>query len=270
MTQDDPWRTVRVSNDSGQSRSASGWFFDVVGWRERPTPRVLVFAGKIGGPEFESWLELGDTMLVGDETWRLCELYSPRGGRVHARLRLVDDRESQEPLVSDIFESAEFLPYGTLDRAQVSALEAELGQRLPSSYRAWLEMTNGAKPARPYKLGDLLLTLTGSTPLFGWHPEFLPYDLVTAQRRYRDVYFTPNVLVIGATAGAGGLLTVITGGGLGSNGSVAFLPGALMTGTMDPLEREKLMKPVGADITWFLSVLTPYEVPGATAGVLES
>lgn len=254
-------RSVWVRSDSSLSRGLGGLKFSLMDWMEKPTTTVRVFAGRLGGPEVRNWLALGDTFEVAGYTWRLAELYSPQGGKMLARLRLVDENESDEPLVSNVFETVDFQPYGRLDKGQINALERELGQRLPSSYRGWLEATNGAKPAVPCKLGDTLLALTPSTPLFGWHPDYPPYDLVAAQRRYRDVYFTRNQIVIGATAGAGGLLTVTAGGDLGPNGSVGWLPGSMMAGTMDPLEREKLLRPAGLHIGGFLGVLAPLEIP---------
>lgn len=254
-------RSVWMTNNSSLSRGPDGAKFSISGWREKPTPSVYVFAGRMGGPEVRNWLSLGDTFTFVGQTWRLAEIHSPQGGKVSVRLRLVDEKESQEPLVSSVFETIDFQPYGRLDKGQINALERELGQRLPFAYRDWLETTNGAKPAVPCKLGDMLLALTPSTPLFGWHPDYPPYDLVAAQRRYRDVYFTRNQIVIGATAGAGGLLTVTAGGDFGPNGSVGWLPGSEMAGTMDPLQREKLLRPVGLHIDWFLGILTPLEIP---------
>lgn len=259
IAEDPRKRPFQVRNDTSVVRSDSGVAFGVTAWREKPTPTIGVTAAA-NGVEVDAELTLGGTVSVAGETFRLIGISSPQGGQVVGTLRLVEPGDPEDPLVSDVFETAELLPFGPLEPARVDALERDLGQRLPPVYRAWLQANNGAQPAKPYKLGDMQFVLTQATPLLGLHPDYPPYDLTAVQRRYREYYFTPEHIVIATPGGAGGLLTVSTGGRTPAD-SVNYLPAPMMAGELDPAEREKLLRPAGVDIHWFLGVLTPYELP---------
>lgn len=247
---------VWVRNDSSVGLGSGGVSFGVTGWETKPVPLISVVAWR-GDVSVRAGLSLGDHVEVAGERWRLVELRSPRGGQVSARLV---PGGADEPLVSDVFEPVEFEAFGAVDAARVAELEAAIGRELPAVYRSWLVATNGARAAVPCGLEGQYFVLDQASPLFGIHPEEAAYDLEAAQWRYRDDYFTTNHIVIATPGGEGGLLTVSTGGSAPYD-SIGYLPSDRMAGEMDPVERESLLVPAGADIHEFLGVLTPYELP---------
>lgn len=231
-------------------------------------------AGAVPGPPAEAYLVvmslgrkestdhhvlLGQTFPVGDETWRFADVDFKTLDRFNVLIRRVDADEPQNPPTGKIWPQIRLDPYGSLDWPQIQALEAELGQPLPRNYQSWLMQTNGAQPAEPYRVGDMPFQLTPERPLLGVHPQFPPFDLVTAQRQYRDKFLTREFLVIAVPGGAGGLLVVKTGApGIDS---IWILPPQAMTGRLEPAERERQLVYLGDNIGYFLGRLEPYVLP---------
>ncbi len=224
-----------------------------------PTEVVLVVMPRDGSESTRHVVALGDTFPIGDETWRLADVDFENRERYEICIRRVDADEPQDPPTGKIWQQAQLNPYGTLDWSQLAALEAELGQQLPGTYQRWLMEHNGAQPAVPYRVGDMPFQLTPERPLLGVHPQFPPFDLVTAQRQYRDKFLTREFLVIGVPAGAGGLLVVKTG--QPSIDSIWILPPHAMTGRLEPAERERQLVYLGQNIYDFIGRLEPYVLP---------
>lgn len=224
-----------------------------------PVEVVLVVMRNRRTESTEHRVTLGGTFPIGEETWRLADVDFESLDRYEVCLRRVGADEPQDPPTGRIWQQAQLNPYGTLDWAQIGALEAELGQPLPGNYQRWLMAHNGAQPAEPYQVRDLPFQLTPERPLLGVHPQFPPFDLVTAQRQYRDTFLTRDFLVIAVPAGAGGLLVVKTGHpGIDS---IWILPPHAMTGRLEPAERERQLVYLGDTIGAFLGRLEPYVLP---------
>jgi hypothetical protein len=204
---------------------------------------------------------LGETFPVGDETWRFADVDFKSLDRFHVLIRRVDDDEPRNPPTGKIWPKIRLDPYGSLDWPQAAALETALGQPLPKNYQQWLMQTNGAQPAEPYRVDDMPFLLTPERPLLGVHPQFPPFDLVTAQRQYRDKFLTRDFLVIAVPGGAGGLLVVkAVAPGIDS---VWILPPHAMTGRLEPAERERQLVYLADTIGYFLGRLEPYVLPEA-------
>jgi hypothetical protein len=224
-----------------------------------PAEVVLVVMPRDGSQSVRHVVALGDTFPIGDETWRFADVDFADRSRYEICIRRVDAEEPQDPPAGKVWQQAQLNPYGTLDWSQLAALTAELGQQLPGTYQRWLMEHNGAQPAQPYRVGDLPFQLTPERPLLGVHPQFPPFDLVTAQRQYRDKFLTREFLVIAVPAGAGGLLAVK----LGQPGidSIWILPPHAMTGRLEPAERERQLVHLAPDIYDFIGRLEPYVLP---------
>ena len=221
-----------------------------------PPTRVHLAIALSTGEEMSVTVNLGETFALGTETWRFADIDFRSANRYSVCLRRVDADEPQDPPGGKIWQKVRLDPYGSLDHAQIAALEAQLGQKLPGDYRRWLMMTNGAQPADVYKIGDLPFALTPERPLLGVHPEFPPFDLVTAQQQHRDSFLSRDFLVIAVPEGAGGLLAIRAD--WPSLGTVWYLPPAAMSGWLEPAEREKQLVGIARSIGDFIGRLEPY------------
>jgi uncharacterized protein DUF6406/SMI1/KNR4 family protein SUKH-1 len=224
-----------------------------------PPTRVHLAITMPNGDESSLNVSLGDTFALGAEIWRFADIDFESRNHYAVCLRRVDADEPQDPPSGRIWHTARLDPYGSLDHAEIAALEAQLGQKLPSDYRRWLMTTNGAQPGEVYKIGNLPFVLTPERPLLGVHPEFPPFDLLTAQQQYRDSFLSRGYLVIAIPEGAGGLLAVQADWPM--PGSVWYLPPSAMSGWIEPAEREKQLVAVARNIGDFIGRLEPYVLP---------
>jgi hypothetical protein len=224
-----------------------------------PTRALLAVIPQSSPPSDDIVINLGDTFQVGEETWRFADVDFESRNRFRVCLRRVDADEPQDPPSGKIWPQIRLDPYGTLDDSQIAALTAQLGQRLPAGYEDWLRRNNGARPADVYRVGDFPFFLAPEAPLLGVHPEYPPFDLVTAQRRYRDKFLSRSYLVIAVPSGAGGLVAVKTDGM--DVDSIWYLPSTAMTGWQEPADRERQMVGLGLTIDMFLGRLEPYVLP---------
>lgn len=211
-------------------------------------------------PSQEFDLELGGTFPIGLETWRLAHVHFASLDEFTVTVRRVDGDEPQDPPSSNGWVSAELRPYGSLDEAQLNAVESALGRQLPLAYRHWLANNNGAQPEGDTHIVGAPFTLMPERPLLGVHPGHPHFDLVTAQQRHRDPWLAPNWLVIGVPSG--GLLVVQTEGY--ASDTVHLLPEDAFFGPMGPAgyaAREAKLIGLAEDIYYLLGRLQPLDRP---------
>ncbi|MBQ1050667.1 SMI1/KNR4 family protein [Micromonospora sp. C51] len=195
--------TVRnnTTTSVGLARFAVGWVD--VGSSVRAEIIVMPSAG---GDDSAHEVTLGGTFPVGEETWRFADLDMVSADAWEVTVRRVDDNEVLDPPTGRLWRPARLRAYGQLEEAQLQALEAALGARLPAGYRDWLGRTNGAQPETEHHIPGVPFTLLPERPLFGVHPERPPIDLAHSQRVHRDPWLSPDWLVIANPSG--GLLVV--------------------------------------------------------------
>ncbi|MEV4715270.1 DUF6406 domain-containing protein [Micromonospora sp. NPDC049374] len=201
---------------------------------------------------------LGETFPVGEETWRFADLDMSSADDWEVTVRRVDEDEVMEPPTGRLWKRARLRPYGQLDETRLRSLEVALGAQLPRGYRDWLGRNNGAQPEVPHHIPGMPIALLPSAPLFGVHPEYPPFDLVHAQRRYRDPWLSAAWLVIANTAS--GLLVVSAELG---NESVYFVSELDLVGPPDPVAtaaRERKLRAVAWSMYEFIGRLTPMEL----------
>jgi hypothetical protein len=221
-----------------------------------PPTRVHLAIALPTGEEISLNVTLGETFALGAETWRFADIDFKSANHYTVCLRRVDADEPQDLPTGKIWPTVRLDPYGSLDHPQMAALEAQLGQKLPGDYRRWLMMTNGAQPAEVYRFENLPFALTPERPLLGVHPEFPPFDLVTAQQRYRDKFLSRDFLVIAVPGGAGGLLAIRTDWPM--PGTVWYLPASAMGGWIEAADREQHLVGIARSIGDFIGRLEPY------------
>ncbi|WP_307869080.1 DUF6406 domain-containing protein [Micromonospora sp. C95] len=207
---------------------------------------------------FAHEVTLGETFPVGEETWRFADLDMSSAHDWEVTVRRVDEDEVMEPPTGRLWKRARLRPYGQLDEPQLQSLEAALGAQLPRGYRIWLGRNNGALPEVPHHIPGMPISLLPPGPLFGVHPEYPPFDLVHAQRRYRDLWFSRAWLVIAKAAS--GLLVVSAELG---NESVYFVHDFDLVGSRDPAAvaaRERKLRAVAWSMPEFIGRLTPMEL----------
>ncbi|WP_412735486.1 DUF6406 domain-containing protein [Krasilnikovia sp. MM14-A1259] len=240
----------------------------IMGATTVPEPRVnLAVMSHDRSVSTKHLLMLGETFPIGDELWRLADIDFRSATDYSVCIRRVDANEPQDPPTGHVWQDAEFRAHSTLSEAQLSAAEAQLGLRLPKVYRDWLGRNNGAQPVQPYRLGGWHFLLTPERPLFGLHPEYPAFDLMAAQRTWRDPYLTRDHLVIATPGGIGGLLTVKVGGA--DVDMIGYLSPDAMTGQLDPADRVRLLRGVARDLGYFLGSLVSYEPEGPPARVVQ-
>lgn len=247
-----------LSNNSALLGLPGGLSIGIFQWNSKPSPFVVL--AQIGGPDLPRiTVEPGAVFQVGQDRLQLAGMTSRNAGHLVITVRLlVDGVEPRQPDV-DLFEPVELRPYGSLTHEQLRAAADELGQEWPAEYAAWLLRTNGAQPVQPCRLPGRHFLLTPERPLLGLHPEYPAFDLVAAQRTWRDPYLTRGRLVIAVPSGAGGLLTVQAAGGPPEG--ISWLPPDAMTGTADPADRERMLVPVAGSISHLTASLEAYEPP---------
>nr|WP_306206057.1 DUF6406 domain-containing protein [Actinoplanes sp. RD1] len=238
----------------------NGWQVMVIWWRGGPEP-VAKLSAWTGGSEarIDAVVPLGGTFQIADETWRLVEMQSSDNIDLIARIRRVEAGDAGGEPVNNIEAAAELRPFGEIGWEQITALNEQLPEPLvPDLYLRWLQRNNGAQPVRPCRLPGRDFLLTPERPLLGLHPDYPPFDFLTAQRQWRDPYLPPDHFVIAVPGGAGGLLVVHYRLELEL---IDYLPPQAMTGRLDPEERRKLLVPAAPGIDRFLGSLRDYEPP---------
>lgn len=210
-------------------------------------------------PHYE--VVLGETFPVGDETWRFADVDMKNADEWRVIVRRVDENEVMTPPTGRVWKSARLRPYGHLDEVQLQAVEAELGTRLPPSYRRWLEQTNGAQPEMEHHVPGRPFVLIPERPLCGVHPQHPSRDLVHAQRVHRDPWLSPDWLVI-ANLGGGLLLLSLRVRDMEREG-IYFLPDAGLSGPIGSegaAGRERHIVPVARSMGHLLGRITPVDV----------
>ena len=148
--------------------------------------------------------------------------------------------------MAEVMVDRDVRPYGPVDPALIVDLERRLERPLPGAYRAWLAATNGAYLMGEHGVPGLPFVLFEERPLFGIHPGYQPFDLVTAETLHRRPWLPADYVVVAAPSG--GLLAVR------SSDAVVFLPEDMMTGQPGPAAdaaREWHLVPVAPDIGEF-------------------
>lgn len=174
-------------------------------------PRVLLAVSIGDQPGGEHWLSLGDTVTVGNDTWRFEDLEFGRASndwQVTIRQVLPDTPQYVAPPLTNyhrIWIPAALQPFGGLDEAGVVALEERIGSQLPRHYRKWLAENNGAAPAEDVWIRNWNFCLNDVHPLLGVRPDFPHQDLGFGERLRRP-WLTDDYLVIAVPLG--GLLAV--------------------------------------------------------------
>ncbi|WP_305789954.1 DUF6406 domain-containing protein [Symbioplanes lichenis] len=237
----------------------NGWQVLIVGWQGRPEPVVRLRAWEWRSEQkVEVAVPLGGTFQVGDETWRLMEMTSSDNVDVRIRIRRIGPGDPGGEPVNNVVEPAEMRPFGEIGWDRIAALNEQLPQPVLPGYQHWLRQNNGAQPVRPCRLPGQHYLLTPERPLLGLHPDYPPFDFLTAQRQWRDPYLPPDHFVIAVPGGAGGLL--VTHFRLGVE-TINYLPPDAMTGRLDPEERATLLRPAAQGIERLLGKLEYYEPP---------
>ena len=145
---------------------------------------------------------------------------------------------------------ADVRPYGRLDPSRLSMLENGLGRPLPPVYRSWLASTNGAYIVGEHGIHGCSFVLFEERPLFGVHPLFRPFDLLSADGLYRRPWLSTDYLVVAAPSG--GLLVVRVSPP--SADVVHFMPEGAMTGQAGAAAdavRERHLIPLADDVNDF-------------------
>jgi hypothetical protein len=247
--------TVRnnTTTSVGLARFAVGWV--EVGSSARVEIIVMPSAG---GDDSIHEVTLGGTFPVGEETWRFADLDMVSADEWEVTVRRVDDNEVLDPPTGRLWKPARLRAYGQLEEAQLQALEATLGARLPASYRDWLGRTNGAQPETEHHIPGMPFTLLPERPLFGVHPERPPIDLAQGQRVHRDPWLSPDWLVIASPSGG---LLVVSASTRGDE-SVYFVHELDLVGPPGPAAsggRERRLAAVAGSIWELIGRLTPTE-----------
>mgnify|MGYP004493030045 CR=1 FL=1 len=248
-----------LSNNSALLGLPGSVSLGIVHWGREPSPFVVLAQVSRGQDLPRLTLEPGAVFQAGEATLQLAGMESRNANHLTITLRLlVNGLQPREPDV-DMFEPVELRSYGALTHEQLRAAAGEVGQGFPAYYADWLLRTNGAQPAQPCRLPGREFLLTPERPLLGLHPEYPAFDLVAAQRTWRDPYLTRDQLVIAVPGGAGGLLTVDTTGRPPE--WIGWLPPEAMTGMLDPAERARMLVPVASSISDLTASLEAYEPP---------
>ncbi len=234
-----------------------------VRWLEGDSPiRAEIIVMPLWAEEsFHYEVPLGETFPVGEETWRFADLDMKNADEWHVIVRRVDENEVMTPPSGRAWKSARLRPYGQLDEAQLQAVEAELGTRLPASYRRWLADTNGAQPEMEHHIPGRPFLFIPERPLFGVHPQHPSLDLVQAQREHRDPWLSPDWLVIANLAG--GLLVLSLRMRDMEREGIYFLPDTGLSGPIGPegaAGRERHLVPVTRSMGDLLGRITPVDV----------
>lgn len=253
-----------VPPDIGPARLGVRWI------DEGPPVRAEIVVMPHWGEECPHYeVTLGETFPVGEETWRFADVDMDNADEWRVIVRRVDENEVMTPPSGHVWKSARLRPYGELNEAQLLAVEAELGTRLPPDYRGWLGENNGAQPEVEHHVPGLPFALIPQRPLLGVHPQHPSFDLVRAQRLHRDPWLSPDLLVIANLSG-GLLVLSLRERDMASEG-VYFLPDTGLGGPIGPAGaagRERRLVPVARTIGHFLGKLTPIDVSGLPPAVI--
>ncbi|MEV4715271.1 DUF6406 domain-containing protein [Micromonospora sp. NPDC049374] len=231
-----------------------------VSWVDVGAPvraEIIVMPFQRGGDSAHE-VTLGETFPVGEETWRFADLDMSSADDWEVTVRRVDEDEVMDPPAGRLCKPARLLPYGPLEEAQLQSLEAALGARLSASYRDWLGRTNGAQPETEHHISGIPFTLLPERPLFGVHPEHPPFDLVHAQRVYRDPWLSPDWLVIANPSGG---LLVVSASRTGDE-AVYFVHELDLVGPPGPavsVSRQRSLVAVAGSMWELIGRLTPTE-----------
>jgi len=206
---------------------------------------------------------LGATFPIGAETWYFASAHFDSADRWRMTVRRLEPGVPP-PVVDEATAAtgwipAEWRPYGRLDEEQLRSLEAALGRPVPPDHRRWLSENNGAQPVGPQHVAGVPFMLVPERPLLGVHPQYPPFDLVAADRRYREGKLSSAYLVIAVPAE--GLLVV--GTETANLDTISFLPEAALAGPGTPEAiawREQRLTPVSRSIGYLLGQLTPLDL----------
>jgi hypothetical protein len=171
------------------------------------SPPRLVLAVATSTAESQHELFLGDTFLVGENTWRFEDAVIANADIWTVTLRYVAPGSPpyQPPAEPRDYIKVEFRRFGTVDEAGIVGLEQDLGRRLPRGFRMWLAHYNGAAPVQEVWIPGTHVALDPFTPILGVHPENPIYDIRSGQRQVGR-WFTDDYVVI--AIGVGGYFAV--------------------------------------------------------------
>lgn len=201
--------TELVLPRGGPMPAGDGWHVAVVS-RDRASSRLRIAIALPGVTESEVWVGLGETFMVGPRTWRFEDLvFRGSPDNYIVTLRYVPPGAppfTPPPPTGDrVWASVELRHPGPVDEARIEQLEAELGRRLPVSYRDWLARNNGAVPTQIVTVRGSGINLNPSQPLMGIHPDS-PYTDLRFGRQRGAEFFTDEYTVIAVASN--GLIAV--------------------------------------------------------------
>lgn len=235
---------------------------------QRPVTAHLAVAFPGAAESTKHRLRLGETFLIGTETWYFAGAHFENASRFWVTVRRLAPGEVP-PVVDEStavtgWRPAQWQPFGRLEEGQLQALEQALGRRLPGDYRDWLAETNGMQPMEPQWVPGAPFTLFPGRPLLGVHPGYPAYDLLTAEREWRVGKLSTDFVVI-AVLMEGLLLLRLADP---RPGAVGFLPNDLLAGPGTPdaiawRERQVITTSMGWSFDDFLGRLTPLDAPTA-------
>jgi Family of unknown function (DUF6406) len=147
-------------------------------------PRMVLFVASPAG-EAKHELFLGDTFLVGGNTWRFEDVVFANPDAWTATLRYVPPGAPpfRPPAAPRDYVQVELRSFGTVDEAGISRLEQDLGRRLPPMFRMWLAHNNGAAPVEGVWIPGTHVSLDPFLPILGVHPDNFSYDIRHGQQR---------------------------------------------------------------------------------------
>ena len=240
-----------------------------------PPPKAKISVAPMVGPDSVTYdVEWGGTFPIGEETWRFVDVEFENRSEWYVTVERVEPGAPPTELPpltgSRLWLPIEMRPYGTLQEEQVAALEADLDLALPPMYREWLMETNGVQPVEPYVVPGMHIMVAPERPLYGLHPDYLPFDLRYAEQTRRN-WLPHGYVVIGEPYG--GLLVLNTVyRPVAPPEAIAFLPEPAMLGPDTPEAsaiRETHLAYVGRSIWGFYGRLQPAPPPPGPPATLE-